>query len=261
MMDPEFVRCQYSEAGRLNTRIDLHLRYSINRQGWHPWVWEQLDLPPQADILELGGGRGDLWLQNAARWPVGWRLAFTDLYPRMVRDARQGLKATKRQACCLTTDACALPFPSGSFDAVIANHMLYHVADRSRAFAEIHRVLRPGGRLFAATNGRGHLGELQRLVLRMAPRSGYRVGVPGFTLENGAEQLRPYFREVEVRRFPDALLITDPEPLADYVLSALDSANVERQALTEFLAREIGAAGGAVRIEKDPGLFVASRDK
>lgn len=42
-------------------------------------------------------------------------------------------------------DIESMPFEDRSFDLVIANHVLEHVADDNRALAEIHRVLRPGG--------------------------------------------------------------------------------------------------------------------
>src|SRR5262245_38860094 len=42
-------------------------------------------------------------------------------------------------------DLTALPYPDADFDVVIANHVLEHVADESRALAEIRRVVRPGG--------------------------------------------------------------------------------------------------------------------
>lgn len=42
-------------------------------------------------------------------------------------------------------DMLAMPFPDATFDVVIANHVLEHVADDRRALFEIHRVLRPGG--------------------------------------------------------------------------------------------------------------------
>ena len=56
-----------------------------------------------------------------------------------------------------TCDAQDLPFDDGTFDVVVANHMLYHVPDPRRAAAEFARVLRPGGVLLAATNGPQHL--------------------------------------------------------------------------------------------------------
>jgi SAM-dependent methyltransferase len=42
-------------------------------------------------------------------------------------------------------DLHAIPYPDGSFDVVIANHVLEHVADDARVLSEIRRVLRPGG--------------------------------------------------------------------------------------------------------------------
>ncbi len=51
-------------------------------------------------------------------------------------------------------DAQSIPFEDETFDAVIANHMLYHVPDRPKAIAEIKRVLKPGGRLIATTIGK-----------------------------------------------------------------------------------------------------------
>jgi SAM-dependent methyltransferase len=46
-------------------------------------------------------------------------------------------------------DVCALPFRDASFDLVLATDLLEHVRDESRAVAEMHRVLRPGGALVA----------------------------------------------------------------------------------------------------------------
>ena len=44
-------------------------------------------------------------------------------------------------------DACTLPFDDDAFDVVMANHMLYHVADLDQTVAELRRVIRPGGAL------------------------------------------------------------------------------------------------------------------
>ena len=61
-----------------------------------------------------------------------------------------------------------LPFEDESFDGVVANHMLYHVPDRPQALAEIRRVLRSAGRVFATTNGGDHLQEIKAFYERPA---------------------------------------------------------------------------------------------
>ncbi len=51
----------------------------------------------------------------------------------------------------LRVDLLDMPFEAGSFDLVIANHVLEHVVDDGKAIAEIRRVLRPGGHAILQT--------------------------------------------------------------------------------------------------------------
>jgi SAM-dependent methyltransferase len=94
--------------------------------------------------------------------------------------------------------------------------MLYHVADRPRAFAEIRRVLVSGGTFHASTIGRGHLGELVALL------TGWDHGryAETFGLETGPEQLQPFFADIRIERFEDGLAVTDAEPVLAYIRSS-----------------------------------------
>jgi SAM-dependent methyltransferase len=257
------LKDQYRDASGLHARVNLHDRFSTNPLGWHRWVFDHLDLPGGSRILEVGCGDGALWSKNADRIPDRWTVTLGDFSPGMVLDVRRTLRAVGPWFAYAAFDAQAIPFADGHFDAVIANHMLYHVPDRPRALAEIGRVLRPGGRLFASTAGTGHLRELHELTERFAPDRD-RWAWTGdfaetFTLENGAEQLRPWFANVVLSRYEDALRVTEAEPLVAYILSsraggALTDEN--RRRLRAFIGEEIGARG-AFHIAKDPGLFEA----
>ena len=120
------------------------------------------------------------------------------------------------RATFLAADLQELPFEDASFDVVIANHMLYHVPDRPRAFAEVRRVLAPDGSFHAATNGRGFLREIVELV----PGWRFARHIEEFGLETGPPQLEPFFEDVSVERFENAYRVTEVEPVLAYVRSS-----------------------------------------
>jgi len=258
--DPVYLRrVQYRDDTNLGVRISLHDRFSINQYGWHRWVFDQLSLEHDTRILELGCGAGTLWLKNAARIPAQCRVTLSDFSHGMLESAHASLARSGRQFALAVVDAQSIPFRANSYDVVIANHMLYHVADRPRAFAEVHRVLRTGGRLYAATNGRGHLHQLAQLLRRYAPdaQSGLGTEEARFGLQSGMSQLQHYFSDVRAIRYEDALRVTESEPVLDFLRST-----VARSALTDDVAAAMRihvedeiAAHGAFLVTKDSGVL------
>ena len=270
--DPEYVTRQYRDASNLEARIALHERFSTNPYGLPRWIFDHFELPDEATILEVGCGPGVLWTGNLDLLPTGWTATLTDASPGMVAEAEARLGSGGRFEF-LVADVQELPFERERFDAVVANHMLYHVPDRERAFAEITRVLRPGGTLYAATNGertQAEMGWMQRILDPSRPTEGYYFGnLLEFSLENGAGQLSPWFSEVTRRRYEDALDVTEVRPLVEYLLSGsaadtaaqeLDSAEFDRRVsdLSERLETEL-TMRGAIHITKDTGLFIARK--
>jgi SAM-dependent methyltransferase len=221
MNDCHYVIGQYRTASNLQARIALHQRFSTNPYGWLRWVFDQFRLPLQCRLVELGGGTGDLWVDNQSRIPRGWAITLSDASMGMVSHARQRLRSPAVSLTFAVVDAQALPFATASMDAVIANHMLYHVPDQPRALAEIQRVLKPGGRLYASTVGQRHLAEMAELVERFDARLASWKGpsVFSFTLENGADLLGAWFQGVALARYEDGLVVTEAAPLVDYLLS------------------------------------------
>jgi ubiquinone/menaquinone biosynthesis C-methylase UbiE len=263
LSDQDYLRNeQYRDASRLNARINLHAQFSVNPYDWFLWVFDQYDCPPQARILELGCGQGDLWRKNRERIPLGWEVVLSDFSEGMLAQAQENLAESRIPIIFKLIDAQSIPYPQATFDAVIANHMLYHTPDRAKALVEIRRVLKPGGDLYATTIGRNHLRELPELVLGFDPDLPLQSfdGIGDFSLESGAAQLMSLFSQVTMRRYEDALHITQAEPLVDYVLSGFRW-GIDGQRRAEFLAYIQGlleAYGGLIRISKDSGMFIAS---
>ena len=251
---------QYKNASNLNARAGLHERFSQNPYGWHLWVFDQFDLPAECRLLELGCGPCYLWRQNIGRVPEGWNITLSDFSPGMLREAREHLRQTGRAFRFETSDAQTIPFARAAFDAVVANHMLYHVPDREKALFEIRRVLKPGGRLYAATNGRDHNRELWQKVEQAVGASLDTAADPfhkNFSLENGRAQLSRWFSDVAIRRYEDALVVTEVDPLVAYVHSSERLSDAQLAAFRSQISADI-AASGAVRITKSVGLFIAT---
>lgn len=269
MSDPSIsqdsVRSQYRDSNNLGARINVHQLFSTNKYGWFRFVMDQLQvLPPGARILEIGGGPAALWVAEGQRVPAGWQVTLSDYSLGMVRQAQARLTGSVRYRFA-ALDAQIQPFPTGTFDAVIANHMLYHVANLDATLAEIRRVLKPGGTFFAATNGRTHMEELHQLIVQFDREMRSTLGglLEQFNLQNGAEAIGAHFNSVTLERYPDALEVTEAQPLVDYMLSMVSLSSSARlrepgvvRAFGEAVATRIRQTG-SFHVEKDTGLFIA----
>lgn len=150
LSDPRRVATQYQNASNLDSRITLHQRFSVNEVPWHRWAFDHMNLPANARILELGCGNAALWTESRDRIPETWRISLTDTSPGMIKDAERNINLNFRNTLTrnftfMSTDAQAIGFGDGEFDAVVADHMLYHVLDPAKAISETARVLKSGG--------------------------------------------------------------------------------------------------------------------
>ncbi|WP_101296642.1 class I SAM-dependent methyltransferase [Halegenticoccus soli] len=244
---------EYDDPSRLDARVRLRERFGTRTRGWYEWVFDRFDLPERARVLEIGCGPGHLWRTNRDRIPPGWACVLTDFSTPMVAAARDALGGS-RTFDFGVADAEAVPCDDGLFDAVVANHVLYHVPDLDAALAEFRRVLRPGGRLYASTAGADDLRELYDLL---SPFADAALEAPsGFTLEGGAERLRARFDAVATYRHTETLRISAADPLVDYVDSRPEFGDASREAVAAFVGEHL-ADEGPIEATKRAGLFVA----
>jgi ubiquinone/menaquinone biosynthesis C-methylase UbiE len=110
---------------------------------------------PPATVLDVGGAAGAyaVWLAEA-----GYSVHLIDSVPRLVAEAeRRSAAAARPILSCRVGDARALDVPAETADIVLLLGPLYHLTDskdRVQSLHEAARVLKPGGRLFAAAISR-----------------------------------------------------------------------------------------------------------
>lgn len=142
--------------------------YFTEREGWRDWRIEARELirlaqtKPGKSILEIGCGGGGLLRMLRDR---GARVVGADTLDAALRMAQSSLRKNsplkpdvEKRAGVIEFPALIrisadnhLPFASASFDAILGQHVLEHIADTPEALREWHRLLKPNGRLALAT--------------------------------------------------------------------------------------------------------------
>ncbi|RYL86841.1 class I SAM-dependent methyltransferase [Sporolactobacillus sp. THM19-2] len=261
----EKVEKQYRNVANLNSRIQIHQKYSTNKKDWHEWLFEQYRIGPNSNVLELGCGDGTFWFKNKGRIPKSWTVTLSDFSSGMLADAQNKLGKAPNMSF-RKIDIQDIPYEDDQFDAVIANHILYHVPDRQHAIQEIRRVLKPHGVFYASTVGEKHMMELNELLKNFDPSLSdvlTNVQARAFGLENGEEQLRAYFQHIQLKPFPGGLLIDDVQAIADYILSSGTEvrhvlAGEKLKDFIDYLEREKQKNNGWIHVTKATGLFESS---
>jgi SAM-dependent methyltransferase len=203
--DPALVAEEYADDARLRRRASAYTGAATAIDVRVPLVAAVVEARP-ARVLEVGCGWGELavWIARQASAEV----VAIDLSPHMVQ------LASERGVDASVADVRSLPFPDAAFDVVVAAWMLYHVPDLDRGLAEIARVLRPGGKLVAATNSVFHLHELRELV-------GSGRSSITFSRESGTELLARHFADVRREDIDGRLEFAGRAEVEEYVRASI----------------------------------------
>jgi SAM-dependent methyltransferase len=255
---------QYGDDERLKARANIHMKYGTAATRWFPWLASQIDWPSRGDVLEVGCGPGWLWSEAVDVVPQDLHLTLTDLSLAMVQLAGERVRGSTSVHVVdeRVADVQNLRFADGSFDVVVANFMLYHAPDPSRAVKEIARVLRPEGCLLAATNGPGNLRVLNEIAAEVWGDAGRRDPTAPFGAVSGVDILRAHFPRVEWRHFEDTLHCTDVDGVLAYITSHPPGENAtpeQLETLRRAIQARLDAGHGTLLVAKETGAFVASR--
>ena len=255
------MKNQYQNATNIAARIKLHSLYSINKEGWFPWIYSQCHLQSGMNVLELGCGDGALWKQNISLLPQNIHLTLSDISDGMLRDARRALGARDSRFSFAAFDCEKIPASSESYDLVIANHVLFYCDNLENVCKEVRRVLKPGGRFLCSTYGNSHMKEISQLVSRFDARIVLSANklYEKFGRKNGAQVLEPWFSRVEWISYEDGLLVSDPEPLISYILSCHGNQNQYLlDHYKEFRSFVKKKTEKGLHITKDAGIFICN---
>lgn len=253
----EEVITHYMNAKNLETRITLHDKFSINKQGWFPWLFEQIDFTTVYRLLELGCGNGKLWYHN----PYNLRnreIFLSDISSGMLDEARHNLG---NEYNYLNIDCESIPFKNNYFDTIIANHVIFYLKNSNQGLSEITRVLKKSGIFYCSTYSKNHMKEISEIVKRFDKRIILSSNslAEQFGLENGKEILSSYFSFVDVRKYEDALIVNQSQPLIDYILSCHGNQNeylLNRLKEFKCYIDDLIKQSNGIKITKDSGLFI-----
>jgi SAM-dependent methyltransferase len=264
----EILKKQYNTEDFLRIRQETHDKYTVPNVSFAEWALRCVSWKGDERVLDVGAGNGLYYAKLKALHP-NVQYVGMDLFEPM-------LQAHPALVNLSQADALALPYPSHSFDVVMANHMLFHVTDIERALSEIQRVLKPGGTVMTATNSVQNMPELQvlmrRAIVLLSRNGGANVRAPGlasdnFALENGTRLLARHFYAVVRHDLPSALVFPDTEPAMAYLESTRDLReaqlpdDVEWDDVMVIMRQQINQLVkhlGELVINKQTGVLIAS---
>lgn len=114
---------------------------------WKRYTLTVANPQPGDQVLDIAGGTGDLSLAFARKVGSTGRVVHTDINEAMLREGRTRLLDLGVVLPTMVCDAEKLPFASDSFDFVLVAFGLRNMTHKELALAEMHRTLKPGGKL------------------------------------------------------------------------------------------------------------------
>ncbi|MGH9309658.1 MAG: ubiquinone/menaquinone biosynthesis methyltransferase [Vicinamibacterales bacterium] len=190
-----YVRRLFSVIAPRYDLITVLLSFGRDRE-WKRRLAAMCEPVAGTRVLDLACGTGDIAFEMGAR---GARVVGLDITHGMLELAMRKAEAARYRVGFVAGDMGSLPFPAASFDIVTTGYGLRNVPHLAGALAEIHRVLRPDGRMLSLDFNRPAQPIVRGIYLAYLTIVG---SVLGAVLHGDADTYR-YIPE-SIRRYPGA---------------------------------------------------------
>jgi demethylmenaquinone methyltransferase/2-methoxy-6-polyprenyl-1,4-benzoquinol methylase len=170
---------------------------------WKAFTIRQAAVRPGMRVLDVAAGTGDLARAFVREAGSDGLVVLTDVNERMLTAGRDRLLDEGRIVPAVRCDAEHLPFPDRSFDVVTVGFGLRNMTHKQQALAQMHRVLRPGGRLLVLEFSKiwQPLAPLyDAYSMRVMPWLGERIAGDGASYRYLAESIRMHPSQAELAR-------------------------------------------------------------
>jgi SAM-dependent methyltransferase len=208
------------------------------------WVLDLVGPAGFASVLDAGAGVGRFTTRLAERVTAGATITAVDLFPSMVAVLRSLRHRTDVEVRVVRADIGHLPFASGTFDLVMANHVLYHVPDLPGTLAGLAGVMASDGLFVATTNADNAVVPVLELHRQVCLRLGTDElpDASPFSSETAGSTLRQHFGSVLEHEFVRAAAPTT----ALEVMQSYRSTGRYQLLSQRHSARELDRVGGRI---------------
>ena len=216
------MKFNYTETtDDLQKRIDIHTVYGT--RNIDDWMLEVLPLTPGMDILDIGCGAGKQCFLFHNYLKGDCAITGGDVNESLLAQAREIAVEKQIEIPFITLNFNQkFPFEDNSFDLITCCFAIYYAEDMPFTIREIHRILKPGGKIFLS----GPLPENKQMFYDIITEATGKAipPMPGSSRFKSEiyETVKSIFSTTELLPFENPLVFTDgPEPFLDYTRASI----------------------------------------
>lgn len=252
-------------------RYGIYETYSENQQDWFGWVYDQLQVFPSAQILDMGCGHGNLWTRNWTKIPEGVTVTVVeklnsaiDFLERFYLENKKFLQ--KNVKFIFLREDLEREWETGEkYDRIVANHLWDFVADKDALMEKAKSALRQQGFMLSTYSSYGFMEAVQQLFEDVTADVDFSELIASQERKRGQleEKLHAHFAKVRCDVFQNRLTgINDATVLTSYIENRYPKEYAAHGSKWKEVIRKVGqqiAGQGALEIMTYAPLYLCTR--